>query len=120
MPSGLTITSEGSPAILVASNSGSDPGIRRYKLFGPYESRMIPSSPGGLGVVHYLTILTLSLWAVGATQALAFALLFHGVPYLLVVGLGAYFLFREGLKLTTLRRSAERARTPKESPVVQK
>jgi uncharacterized protein (TIRG00374 family) len=73
---------------------------------------MIPSSPGGLGVIHYLTILTLSLWAIGSTQALAFALLFHGVPYLLVVGLGAYFLFREGLRLTYLRQSAENARTP--------
>jgi uncharacterized membrane protein YbhN (UPF0104 family) len=75
---------------------------------------MIPSSPGGLGVVHYLTILTLSLWAIGSSQALAFALLFHGVPYLLLVGLGAYFLLREGLRLTYLRQSAENARTLKE------
>ena len=56
----------------------------------------VPSSPGRLGVFHYLTVLTLSLFAVGKEEALGYAVVLHLVVYLPMLILGLWYLWREG------------------------
>lgn len=58
---------------------------------------MIPASPGGIGMIHYLSMLVLSLWIVDKACALSFAVVFHGLPYLLIMLLGTLCILREGL-----------------------
>lgn len=60
----------------------------------------IPSSPGFVGVMHYLSVLALSPWSVEPSSALTFALVYHGLSFLVTVVLGLIYLWREGLKLT--------------------
>lgn len=62
----------------------------------------IPSSPGFVGVMHYLAVLALSPWSVEPSAALTFAIVYHGVSFLVTVALGLVYLWREGLKLTQI------------------
>jgi uncharacterized protein (TIRG00374 family) len=62
----------------------------------------IPSSPGGIGVYHFMAVLALSVWVPDPSAALGFAIGTHGVNVLLNVSLGALCLTREGLALRTL------------------
>ena len=66
----------------------------------------IPSSPGYVGVYHYLAVLALSLWVPDRSAALAYAIGSHALNMLANVGLGAYFLTREGISLRDLRAQA--------------
>ncbi len=66
----------------------------------------IPSSPGYIGVYHYLAVLALSVWAPDRSAALAYAIGTHAVNMLANAGLGAWFLAREGLSLKSLRAEA--------------
>ncbi len=65
----------------------------------------VPSSPGYVGVFHYVAVLALALWAVPRSTALSFALIFHGLPYILTVVLGLFFLWRKGLALGQLQKA---------------
>lgn len=62
----------------------------------------IPSSPGFVGVMHYLAVLALSPWSVEPNAALTFAIVYHGVSFLVTIVLGLVYLWREGLKLTQI------------------
>lgn len=64
----------------------------------------IPSSPGYIGVYHYLAILALSLWVPDRSPALAYAIGTHALNMLAQVSLGAWFLSREGISLQALRK----------------
>lgn len=66
----------------------------------------IPSSPGYVGVYHYLAVLALSLWVPDRSAALAYAFGTHALNILANVTLGAYFLSRDGLSLRGLRKEA--------------
>jgi uncharacterized protein (TIRG00374 family) len=65
-------------------------------------SFLIPISPGGVGVFHATATVALSLFSVPLTQGMAFAMLAHGIPFLvsiivgyavsLISGLGIGFL----------------------------
>lgn len=59
----------------------------------------IPSSPGYVGVYHYLAVLALSMWTPDRNAALAYAIGTHALNMLLNVGFGSFFLTREGLSL---------------------
>lgn len=63
----------------------------------------IPSSPGYVGVYHYLAVLALSLWTPDRNAALAYAIGTHALNMLANVGLGSYFLTREGVSLRSLK-----------------
>lgn len=67
----------------------------------------IPSSPGYVGVYHYLAVLALSLWVPDRSAALAYAIGSHALNMLANVGLGAYFLTREGVSLRDLRSEVD-------------
>ncbi len=62
----------------------------------------IPSSPGFVGVMHYLAVLALSPWSVEPSAALTFAIIYHGISFLVTIVLGLVYLWREGLKLTQI------------------
>lgn len=65
---------------------------------------VVPSSPGGIGVYHYLSILALSFWISDRSAALSFAALSHALPLLVTAAAGFYGLARQGLSLRTFTR----------------
>lgn len=66
----------------------------------------IPSSPGYIGVYHYLAMLALSLWTPDRNAALAYAIGTHALNMLANVGLGSFYLVREGVSLRSLKAAA--------------
>jgi uncharacterized membrane protein YbhN (UPF0104 family) len=64
---------------------------------------LIPSSPGAIGVYHYLAMMALSLWAVSRDAAFGYALVTHAVSVSLILTLGAWGLARQGFTLRVLR-----------------
>jgi uncharacterized protein (TIRG00374 family) len=66
----------------------------------------LPSSPGSIGVFHYLAVLTLSLFGVEKSLALSYSVILHLVTYLPASLLGLYYLYRAGYSLDRLRQAA--------------
>ena len=64
----------------------------------------VPSSPGSIGVFHYLSVVTLSLFGVDKSVALSYGVLLHLVTYLPASVLGIVFLARSGHSLGWLRQ----------------
>lgn len=54
----------------------------------------VPSSPGNVGVFHYLTIVSLGLFGVTQSIALGYALILHALIFLLPAAVGALVLLR--------------------------
>jgi uncharacterized protein (TIRG00374 family) len=67
----------------------------------------VPSSPGYLGVFDFLMVLTLGLYGVHRTQALAAALALHAIAFVPVTIIGLVYIVRSGLQVTLemLRKS---------------
>jgi len=59
----------------------------------------LPSSPGNIGVFHYLVVLSLSVFSVEKGLALSCGLVLHSVGVLLPSLLGAFYLWRESYSL---------------------
>jgi hypothetical protein len=69
-----------------------------------YLGAVAPSSPGKVGVFHYLCVISLALFGVDKTPALAYAVVLHLVAYGPPALLGAYYFWRESQKRSiTLR-----------------
>lgn len=64
----------------------------------------IPSSPGFVGVYHFLAVLALSVWVPDKSAALAYAIGTHGLNLLLNVLLGLAALAREGISVRSIGR----------------
>jgi uncharacterized protein (TIRG00374 family) len=64
----------------------------------------VPSSPGFIGVAHYLIVLALSVFAVDQAKALSVALITHGLNFVLNIVLGLAFLWRENIAFSRLGR----------------
>jgi uncharacterized protein (TIRG00374 family) len=62
----------------------------------------IPSSPGYIGVYHYLAVLALSMWVPERGPALAYAIGTHALITVANISLGTFFLVREGVSLKGL------------------
>jgi uncharacterized membrane protein YbhN (UPF0104 family) len=60
---------------------------------------VIPSSPGYVGVFHYLTVLTLGLFGIAQGIALSYALVLHAVVYIFLSATGVYGMAVESLSL---------------------
>lgn len=67
----------------------------------------IPSSPGFIGVYHYLVVLALGVWTVPRSEALGYALATHGLTLLIYLAVGGACLWHKGLRLGQLRRTAK-------------
>jgi glycosyltransferase 2 family protein len=70
----------------------------------------VPSSPGRIGVFHYLVILTLSLLGVGKDVALGYGVVLHLVIYVPIALFGAWYLWREQITWRKLTEAAGRLR----------
>ncbi len=66
---------------------------------------VVPQAPGFLGTFHVVIEKTLVLWAVAATPAAAYAIVFWAVSFVPVTGTGLLALWREGLTLGGLWQS---------------
>lgn len=97
----------------VAAGAGQVCWVRAFHLPPPWYAGLfilavinlggaIPSSPGAIGVYHYLAGLALSVWQVDRSTALGYAIATHGLNLLLNTLLGLVFLWRENLTLTQL------------------
>lgn len=62
----------------------------------------IPSSPGFVGVYHYLVWLALALWMLDKNAAIGYALVTHGLNIAVIIVLGGVCLWREGWNLRHL------------------
>lgn len=62
----------------------------------------IPSSPGFVGVYHYLVWLALSMWMMDKNAAIGYALVTHGLNIAVIILLGGVCLWREGWNLRNL------------------
>jgi glycosyltransferase 2 family protein len=69
--------------------------------------KVIPSSPGGIGTLHYLIIVVLMSFGVAKETALGCAILMHGFGFLIEVATGLALLFSSGLSLAKIARRAE-------------
>ena len=67
----------------------------------------LPSSPGSIGVFHYLCVVALSFFGVTKSVALSYGLLLHLVTFLPTSLLGLLYLSRKGYSLGRLRQAAE-------------
>jgi len=67
----------------------------------------LPSSPGSVGVLHYLSVLALSLFGVDKSVALSYGIILHLVIYLPASLLGLLFLAKSGYSLRRLRQMSE-------------
>ncbi len=69
--------------------------------------KIIPSSPGGIGTLHYLILVVLMSFGVSKEVALGCAILMHGFGFLLEVTAGLVVLFFSRLSLSGITRQAE-------------
>ena len=70
---------------------------------------VVPSSPGYVGVFEYITVVALSLFAVGREDALGYALVLHALSYVSLAVLGLAALWREGYTYARVREVVARA-----------
>lgn len=64
--------------------------------------KALPSSPGAIGVAHAMYVVALAAFGVPREEALAFAIIAHGLGYVAVVAGGVLFLWLEGMTLATI------------------
>jgi glycosyltransferase 2 family protein len=64
----------------------------------------IPSSPGSIGVYHFLAVLALSVWSVDTSIAVAFAISSHALTIGMHILIGLACAWFEGLRLSGLGR----------------
>jgi uncharacterized protein (TIRG00374 family) len=69
--------------------------------------KIIPSSPGGIGTLHYLILVVLMSFGVSKEVALGCAILMHGFGFLFEVASGFIALVLSGLSLGGVTRRAE-------------
>jgi glycosyltransferase 2 family protein len=62
----------------------------------------VPSSPGYVGVYHAAAVQALAAFGVPPNEALAYALVSHAANFGLLIIIGVFYLWREGLSLGQL------------------
>jgi len=60
----------------------------------------VPSSPGRIGVYHYLSVQALAVFGVGGAQALTFAIILHLISIIMPIILGAGLAWQMKVQLT--------------------
>lgn len=58
----------------------------------------LPSSPGAIGLYHYLVILALSLWVTDTSYSMSYALVSHAILILINIIIGGIFALHIGIK----------------------
>jgi len=75
---------------------------------------IVPSAPGFVGTIQYMSVLGLSLFGIAKSQALSYSLLYHLSQYIPVTALGLIFFFSTGLSFSKIRGAG--AELPEEPP----
>jgi len=65
-------------------------------------SAIVPSSPGYIGVFHAATVLALSVFGIEKSLALSYAIILHGLNYVTLTALGAFYALRESISIWQL------------------
>ena len=73
-----------------------------FLLAALYLGVAVPSSPGRVGVFHYVCVLSLSLFSVDRSLALSYGLVLHLIVFVPMMSLGAWFLWKENYELSKL------------------
>jgi uncharacterized protein (TIRG00374 family) len=60
----------------------------------------VPSAPGFIGTIQFVSVIGLTLFNVSRSQALSYSILFHLSQYIPVTALGLVFFFSEGLSFS--------------------
>lgn len=66
----------------------------------------VPSSPGYIGVYHWLVVSTLYIFGVNRELALSFAFALHALTFLPLTLIGIYFMMRENYSLQRIEEGA--------------
>lgn len=93
--------------------------VRAFHLKAPFAAGLlgnsvvslgmtVPSTPGYVGVFDYLIVVTLGLYGVRKTPALAAALVFHAIAFIPVTVIGIVYIARAGLGATVAMLRAGR------------
>jgi glycosyltransferase 2 family protein len=71
-------------------------------------SWLLPA-PGALGTYHsFLTVAMVKLYNVDITTALSYAILTHGITYIIAIIFGVYYYFSDHLKLNELKTASSK------------
>jgi uncharacterized membrane protein YbhN (UPF0104 family) len=70
---------------------------------------IIPSSPGSIGVVHFLAVMALSPWMIEREVAVGFSIVLHAVSLLVTVVLGGACLWKEKIGLVSVNKASFQA-----------
>lgn len=71
----------------------------------------IPSSPGALGVYHFMAVMALSVWNVDLSVALAFAICAHALTMAIHIFGGIFSVWAEKMQLSSISHLADEAAT---------
>jgi uncharacterized protein (TIRG00374 family) len=74
----------------------------------------VPSSPGYIGVYHWLVVSTLQIFGVERELALSFAFAIHAITFVPLTLLGIFYMMRENYSLQRIERGALAAPETKE------
>lgn len=77
---------------------------------------IIPSSPGSIGVVHFLAVMALSPWMVDREVAVGFSIVLHAVSVLVTVVLGGVCLWKEKIGIVRVNKSTLQASVGSTAP----
>ena len=66
----------------------------------------VPSSPGYIGVYHWLVVSTLQIYGVERELALSFAFALHAVTFIPLTLLGIFYMMRENYSLQSIEQGA--------------
>ncbi|HEX7555019.1 MAG TPA: lysylphosphatidylglycerol synthase transmembrane domain-containing protein [Leptolinea sp.] len=69
----------------------------------------VPSSPGRIGVFHYLTVLALSVFSIDKGVALSCGIILHLIVYVPLTVLGAYYIWEEKLSWSRIMKTVSLA-----------
>ena len=65
----------------------------------------VPSSPGRIGVFHYITVLALSVFSIAKEPALSCGIILHLIVYVPLTLLGAYYIWEEKISWSKLMKT---------------
>jgi uncharacterized protein (TIRG00374 family) len=74
----------------------------------------VPSSPGYIGVYHWLVVSTLQIFGVERELALSFAFALHAITFLPLTLLGIFYMMRENYSLQRIEQGALARRAPED------
>jgi len=70
---------------------------------------MVPASPGFIGTYHYACFKGLSAFGIEASISVSIALVIHGISFFPVIIAGFYYLWRNKISLSMVRKAGDSA-----------